>query len=54
MATLDATTNGQKSEDPKLKSSEYFFLFNVDPNSFPKNLFRIHHQRKKSLKKTEF
>ena len=30
MVTLHANINGQNSEDPKLKPSEYFFLFNVE------------------------
>ena len=37
----------------QLKPSEYIFL-NSDPTSLPENLFRVHHQRKKGLKKTEF
>ena len=46
--------NGMNSEDPKLKPYGYFFLFNVDPNSLPKNLLKILRQRKKNLMKTEF
>ena len=34
METLDTNINGQNSEDPKLKASEYFYLFNVDLKNF--------------------
>ena len=51
MVTLDANIKGKSSEDPKLKRYEYFFLFNVNPNSLPK----IFDQNSiKSLIKTEF
>ena len=44
MLTLGVNINGMSSEDAKLKPYAYF-LFNVDPNSLPKNLLKILRQR---------
>ena len=49
MGTWDANFNGKS----KIKIWIFFLLFNVDPNSLLKNLFRIH-INEKNLKNAEF
>ena len=52
MVGLETNINGRNSEDPT--KAFWIYFVNLDSACLPENLFRIHHQRKKRLKKTEF
>ena len=46
MVALEADINARNSEDPT--KAFWIYFVNLDSACLPENLFRIHHQRKKT------